>query len=91
MTEKCLSVAQVASARIRNQRAQGTPAAGGVISFNLIALTTQLILGDYLIHLWNARTARILPRFEPKTRQWAKARRRCETGSVLRDLKPTLA
>jgi len=67
MTEKCLGVAQVASARIRNQRAQGIPAAGGVISFNLIALTTQLILGDYLIHLWNARTARILPRFEPKT------------------------
>jgi len=46
MTEKCLSVAQVASARIRNQRAQGIPAAGGVISFNLIALTTQLILAD---------------------------------------------
>jgi len=44
MTEKCLGVAQVASARIRNQRAQGIPGAGGVISFNLIALTTQLIL-----------------------------------------------
>jgi hypothetical protein len=23
------------------------------ISFNLLALTTQLILSDYLIHLWN--------------------------------------
>ena len=67
MTEKCLSAVQVASARIRNQRAQGTPAAGGAINFNLIALTTQLILANYLIHLWNARTARILPRFEPKT------------------------
>jgi hypothetical protein len=46
MTRKCLSAAQVASARICNQRAQGTPAAGGAINFNLIALTTQLILAD---------------------------------------------
>jgi hypothetical protein len=48
MTRKCLSGAQVASARIRNQRAQGNPAPGGAINFNLIALTTQLILADLL-------------------------------------------
>jgi hypothetical protein len=33
------------------------PAVFFAISFNLIALTTQLILADYLIHLWNFMVA----------------------------------